>query len=104
MADFLTGHQQAVLYLVLCLLASPADLRGAPGDQDGFTVFPVDNKRFLNWHSTSMKVRERLHRRHHRQHQGARLHGPNTQAAGQTTGMDAGQQRHHQPHQGRGER
>ena len=49
-----------------------------------------------------MEVRERLYRRHHRQQQGARLHGPATQAAGQTTGVDAGQQRHHQPHQGRG--
>ena len=51
-----------------------------------------------------MEVRERLHRRHHRQHQGARLHGPATHAAGQTTNVDAGQQRHNQPHQGRGER
>ena len=48
LADFLIGHQQAVLYKGLCLLASLADLRGAPGDQDGFTVFPDDNKRLLN--------------------------------------------------------
>ena len=51
-----------------------------------------------------MEVRERLHRRHHRQHQVARLHGPATHAAGQTTNVDAGQKRHIQPHQGRGER
>ena len=48
LADFLTGPQQAVRYQGLRLLASPADLRDAPGDQDGFTVFPDDNKRLLN--------------------------------------------------------
>ena len=48
LADLLTGHQQAVLYQGLCLLVSLADLRGAPGDQEGFTVFPVENKRLLN--------------------------------------------------------
>ena len=48
LADFLTGPQQAVRYQGLCLLAYPADLRGAPGDQDGFTVFPNDDKRLLN--------------------------------------------------------
>ena len=48
LADFLTGHQQTVRYQGLCLLASPADLRGAPGDQDGFTVFPDVDKRILN--------------------------------------------------------
>ena len=48
LADFLTGHQQAVLYQGLIPLTSLADLRGAPGDQDGFTVLPDDNKRLLN--------------------------------------------------------
>ena len=48
LADFLTGPQQAVRYQGLCLLASPADLRDVPGDQDGFTVFPDDDKRLLN--------------------------------------------------------
>ena len=30
------------------IIASPADLQGAPGDQDGFTGFPDDDRRLLN--------------------------------------------------------
>ena len=48
LADFFSGPQQAVRYRGLCVLASPADPRGVPGDRNGFTVFPDDDKRLLN--------------------------------------------------------